>query len=135
MIKEILLGAAELGPKVISWLELAAKNVDEFLISMDNIFPDSNHSYEVVEETVSKDIFFDYVRKFAVPEATGMAVIYKNEGDNQIFYFASVKDKELIDEKSNKFGAIKATDGVKKEVKELFSSALETEFGKLLIIR
>lgn len=139
MIKDVISVStqivSELGPKVAEWLELVAKNVEDFLTIAEKIIPDANSSFEVVDETFTKDMLLNYVRKYAVDGANGMAVIFKSENDNDIFYFASVKDKELIDDSMNNYGAIKVTDGVKREVKDLFASAMQTEFGKLLIIR
>ncbi|MCQ2200067.1 MAG: hypothetical protein MJZ19_10165 [Paludibacteraceae bacterium] len=128
---------ADYGKKVMAWLLLAEKKVEDFFVAVDNLFPDVtvNVVNEDVTETLSNEIFFGIIKKHAVAGANGMAVIYKKNADDDIFYLASVKDKELIDEKNNKFVVVKATDGVKKEVKEMFSSALETDFGKLIIIR
>lgn len=123
------------GPKILTWLEAVKVAWNEFGDKFMQLFPDSNCDEIIVEETLTKEKFFEFIKTNAVKGANGMAVFYKKNTDDDIFYLASVKDKELIEDKDNKFVVVKATDGVKKEVKEIFASAMETEYGKLIIIR
>lgn len=125
----------EWGPKVLSWLELAKESWNEFGDKIKQSFPDSNSEVIVEEETLTKEKFYEIIKANAVKGANGMAAFYKKNADDDIFYLASVIDKELIEENDNKFVVVIATDGVKKEVKEIFASAMETEYGKLIIIR
>lgn len=134
MVKNLI----DYGPKIISWFEIVGNELDKFAEGMDQLFPESNLNIveEVVDDTLTKSMLFDIIRKNVATGANGMAIIYKKgTGDDDIFYLASTKDKELIDEKDNKFIVVKVTDGIKKEVKEIFTSAVETEFGKLIIIK
>lgn len=125
----------EYGSKILAWFNLAKEAVEKFGDEVGKLFPDLGNCVEevTVDDTLTKDVFLDIIKKNAVKGASGMAVIYKKD-DLDVFYLASVKDKELIDEANNKFVVVKVADGVKKEVKEMFASALETEYGKLVII-
>ncbi|MCQ2194859.1 MAG: hypothetical protein MJZ28_07900 [Paludibacteraceae bacterium] len=117
---------------------MAEKEWDKFSEGIDKLFPDSNPNVveEEISDTLTKDMLFDFIRQNAATGANGMAVIYKKgTSDTDIFYLASVKDQELVDEKENTFVILKVSDGVKKDVKEMFSTATATEFGKLIIIR
>lgn len=133
----ILTKIPEYGPKILEWFKLAEQTVESFEKEVVKLFPSLLADVEeiTVEDTLTRDAFLDVIRNNAVEGANGMAVIYKKDSDLDVFYLASVKDKDLIEESKNKFVLLKVTDGVKKEVKEMFASALETEFGKLVIIR
>ncbi len=130
---------ADYGKKILSVFELVKLAVEEFSDAVDKLFPEVsvNVVNENVEDTLTKDLLFSMIKKHAVEGANGMAAFYKKdvESDVDVLYLASVKDNELIEASKNKFVAIKVSDGVKKEVKEIFSSAMETEYGKLIIIR